>query len=242
MNKKYKYIFFDLDNTLWDFKRNSFEALKITFSKYQLGNWVKDYNLFYQVYSQFNENYWAAYRDKQITKQELIFRRFQDTFDHFGIEGVDTIQFNGDYLDIMPSQKLLVDGAEYVLDYLKGKGYKLYIITNGFHEVQHRKMETSGLKNYFDKVFISEDVKSPKPNREIFDYALKSTNSTKKQSLMIGDSWDSDIIGAMQVGMDQVYYMGENNKEPALAEDKKEPSKKNQTIIIENLAQLKDFL
>ena len=106
----------------------------------------------------------------------------------------------------MPKQRYLNEGALDILKYLKLKRYKLYIITNGFKEVQYKKLNSSGLMRFFEKVFVSEEVKTPKPGREIFEYAIKSANAKKSVSLMIGDDWDVDILGASNFGIDSVYY------------------------------------
>lgn len=242
MSKKYKSLFFDLDNTLWDFEKNSLEALRQTFLKYNLHARVSNFEGFHQLYSRINENYWKDYRNKLISKQQLTSRRFQDTFDSFTLNGIDAAQFNEDYLRIMPGYNILIDGAVDLLNYLQGKGYKMYIITNGFHEVQHNKLEVSGLIKYFDRVFISEDIKAPKPNREIFEYALKSSNSSKKFSLMIGDSWESDIMGAINFGMDQVYYSPNDKVKLSLGEKTGTSISKPRTIKINKLIQLQGIL
>ena len=112
---------------------------------------------------------------------------------------------NQTYLDQMPSQTKLIDGAREILDYLHGK-YEMAIITNGFKEVQHHKIQRSQLSKYFTKIFISEDIGAQKPKKEIFEHAIKSMNAPKKSALMIGDSWEADILGARNFGIDQIYY------------------------------------
>ena len=203
--KKYKHIFFDLDNTLWDFEANSAVALKLTFDHFQLHNRVKSFPDFHEVYLGHNERLWDEYRKNGITKQELVSKRFQHTFDEFGITGINPLNFNEVFLDIMPTLKLLLPGAPELLDYLQKKYYSLYIITNGFKEVQEKKLEMTGIRGYFKKVFISEDIKAQKPSPVIFEYALKSSNARKLESIMVGDSWEVDIEGAMNFGMDQVF-------------------------------------
>jgi len=204
-NKKYTHLFFDLDNTLWDFEKNAYSAMSITFEKIIKPNQV-DFNTFFQVYSKHNDELWQKYRERRVTKRDLIKSRFQLTFDHFRIDGLDPETVNAFYLSEMAKQSILVDSALDVLTYLKGKKYKLFIITNGFKEVQLKKIENAGLSSFFDKVFISEEIKIPKPGREIFEYAIKSSNAKKKQSLMIGDDWEVDIQGAVNFGIDAVYY------------------------------------
>jgi putative hydrolase of the HAD superfamily len=106
----------------------------------------------------------------------------------------------------MPKQKVLNEGVTEILTYLKMKRYHLSIITNGFKEVQREKIETSGLKPFFDKIFISEEIKSPKPEREIFEYSIKSSNAKKNNSIMVGDDWEIDVLGAVNCGIDAIHY------------------------------------
>jgi len=204
--KKYKHIFFDLDNTLWDFERNSAEALKLTFHQFHLDGLINDFSEFHKVYAGHNERLWELYRNNGISKQELIRQRFQHTFDAFCLHGIDPLEFNEVFLRLMPLQTVLVPGAPEVLDYLNKKQYLLYIITNGFTEVQGKKLEMTGIRHFFKRIFISEEIGAQKPSGEIFESALKSSNARKMESLMVGDSWDVDIEGARKTGIDQVYF------------------------------------
>jgi putative hydrolase of the HAD superfamily len=204
--KKYTHLFFDLDNTLWDFEKNSYYAMKETFLKFRFGEQKIEFQLFFETYKKHNRRLWQEYRDGNIHKNELKRLRFQQTLNDLSIAKVDPVEMNAFYLSEMPKQTHLVPGAIRLLEYLKSKGYLLFIITNGFREVQHQKLEFSGLKPYFNKVFISEDVKAPKPSKEIFEYAIKSANARKKTSLMIGDDPDVDIMGALNFGIDAVLF------------------------------------
>ena len=206
MRKKYTHLFFDLDNTLWDFKTNSMYAMQETFRLLDLEKKGVGFDHFFNTYCLHNDSLWAAYRKKEVTKKELTQQRFQLTFDSLGIDNVDALMMNDIYLKEMPKQSHLIDGAREILNYTKSKGYRLFIITNGFKEVQYEKLKQSGLQNYFEKVFISEVIKMPKPGREIFEYAIKSSNAKKKSSLMIGDDLDVDIRGALNFGIDAIYY------------------------------------
>ncbi len=204
--RKYEHIFFDLDNTLWDFTANSKLALKQTALDFGILNDSFSFEDFFSFYIELNEKLWKEYRNKNFTKAELVKIRFQKTLDNFNVNDVDPLLMNERYLENMPKQNQLVEGAIETLDYLKSRGYQMHIITNGFKEVQHQKLQNSGLDKYFDKVFISEEIQAPKPDKRIFQHALKSCNARKSKSIMIGDSWDVDIIGARNLGMDQVYY------------------------------------
>jgi len=205
MQKKYTHLFFDLDNTLWDFSKNSKLAMQTTFTHFKLAEKQIDFETFFEVYERHNHALWASYRKKEVVKKELIRRRFEDTFTELEITGIDPNEMNTCYLNEMPNQKALYPGVIETLEYLTAKHYKLNIITNGFKEVQHKKLQSSGLHNFFNKVFTSEEVKTPKPGREIFEHAIKSVNAKKTNSLMIGDDWDVDILGALNFGIDAVY-------------------------------------
>jgi putative hydrolase of the HAD superfamily len=205
MNKKYTHVFFDLDNTLWDFERNSRNAMHVTFQQYKLEETV-DFNLFFETYKKHNHALWESYRKNEVGKKELTRLRFQNTFIELGLNAVNPDEMNTLYLNEMPKQKILNDGVLDILNYLKTKRYQLFIITNGFKEVQREKIETSGLKPFFDKIFISEEIKSPKPEREIFEYSIKSANAKKSKSIMVGDDWEIDVLGAVNCGIDAVHY------------------------------------
>ena len=142
-----------------------------------------------------------------MAKEILRGKRHADSLAKFGIvPEIDPIEIDDLYLKMMTLQTNLFPGTIEILEALQDKGYKLHIITNGFKEVQHHKLANTGLEKYFTDVYISEDIKSPKPSREIFEHSIKSSNARKKESLMIGDSWESDIIGAKKFGIDQIFY------------------------------------
>jgi putative hydrolase of the HAD superfamily len=211
MKKKYTHIFFDLDNTLWDFETNSRNTMQIIFQKLNLGNSL-DFNLFFETYTRHNDALWLSYRNNEVIKKELTRLRFQNTFDELDIKGIDAEVTNEMYLNEMPNQKTLNAGVTEILHYLKQKRYHLNIITNGFSEVQRQKIETSGLKPFFNKIFISEEIKSPKPERAIFEYAVKSSNAKKSQSIMVGDDWEVDVLGALKFGIDAVFFQNNDSE------------------------------
>jgi putative hydrolase of the HAD superfamily len=206
MKKKYTHLFFDLDNTIWDFNSNSYAALYIALDKLQLLEKIGSYEEYFQIYAEVNERLWDLYRKGLMQKKVLSVQRFEESFEKHGTPvPVGGGAVNDAYLAEMPLQTRLVEGARKVLDYLHGR-YELAIITNGFKEVQFDKIKKSELSKYFRKIFISEDIGAQKPGKKIFEYALKSMNAPKKSSLMIGDSWEADIIGARNFGIDQVYF------------------------------------
>jgi len=198
---------------LWDFNANAFHALQEVFSCYGLHLSNVRFLDFFRVYSDFNRGLWDAWRQGKVVKNELICLRFQYTIDKLQIRNIDPDEMNELYLIEMSKQKRLIDGTENLLSYLKLKGYKLFIITNGFTRMQHKKMESSGIKDYFGKIYISEEIKSAKPAKKIFEYALKSSNARKSGSLMIGDNFETDITGALDFGMDAMYLELSGKKE-----------------------------
>jgi len=204
--KKYTHLFFDLDNTIWDFSSNSFDALYVALDKLKLLDMIGPYDAFFKIYSEVNENLWDLYRQGLMTKKALSIQRFEESFAKNGTPlRISGAIVNSTYLTEMPFQTKLIDGARKVLDFLHGR-YDVAIITNGFKEVQYDKILRSQLSKYFRKIFISEEIGAQKPKKEIFEHAIKSMNAPKSTSLMIGDSWEADIVGAMNFGIDQVYY------------------------------------
>lgn len=205
----YDHLFFDLDNTLWDFTANSKLAMYQNLEQNGILYQLESFDSFFQVYEQVNKSLWNDYHFKKITKQTLIVERFSRSLQQFGITDLNWQEINHSYLKCMALQTALLPGTFKTLEALKSKGYQMHIITNGFSEVQHDKLRNCGLTGFFTKVFISEELKTTKPHRQIFEHALKSTNAPKRKSIMIGDSWEIDIRGAMDFGMDQVMFLNQ---------------------------------
>lgn len=199
-----KAIFFDLDHTLWDFEKNSAMAFEFIFEKHNI---AIDCNVFLEAYIPVNVHYWKLYRDDKITQQELRYGRFRETFSNMGIEVsnelIETLAH--EYITHLPTFNHLYDGAVEVLDYLKDK-YSLHIITNGFHEVQAGKLRNSNIDHYFETVTNSEMAGCKKPNPKIFEFALKAANIDKACSVMIGDCIEADVQGALDYGLDAIYF------------------------------------
>jgi len=207
--RKYDHLFFDLDNTLWDFSANSRLAMELTLVQNGLLEKLESFDSFFQVYEQINKSLWSDYHSKKITKQILIVERFSKSLQKFNISDLNWQELNGRYLENMALQTGLFPNTLETLGFLKTRGYQMHIITNGFREVQRLKLANCGLAGFFSKVFISEEIQTTKPHRQIFEYALKSTNALKKKSVMIGDSWETDIEGALEFGIDQIMFMNQ---------------------------------
>jgi putative hydrolase of the HAD superfamily len=202
--KKYKHIYFDLDRTIWDFDGNSYHTLKDILEKFDLSN--IDPDDFYKAYSYFNEQHWAMFREGKINKENLRLERFIKTLDKFGISNRELAEkISIEYIRIGPTRTGLVPYAREILEELSAN-YSLYIITNGFIDIQTNKLKNSSVYSYFKRIFTSEHAQTSKPNRGIFEYALSTVNAKKKESLMIGDDLEVDILGALAYGIDQVFY------------------------------------
>jgi len=206
MNKKLivKDIFFDLDHTLWDFDKNSMLAFKRVFKKFKI---IIEFDAFLKIYEPINIEYWKKYREDKVSKENLRRGRLIDSFNFFDLiyttEKIDEIA--DAYIQELPFDNHLFEGAVEILDYLILK-YKLHIITNGFEEVQHKKLKNSGIDCYFSTVTTSEEVGLKKPNPKVFLTALNKANSLPAQSVMIGDSLEADILGANNIGMQTIFY------------------------------------
>lgn len=208
--KKYKHIFFDLDRTLWDFETNSLQTLKEIFFNVSLDNTIPDFNDFIKIYKKYNEKLWDEYRNGKLEKEILRYKRFEIVLNHFGINNSNLAKKIGDsYVYKSPYKTGLFQGTIKTLEYLKNK-YQLYIITNGFKEIQKIKMKTSKIDKYFKNVFISEEIGWQKPNIKIFEFVLNSANANAEESLMIGDDIKVDILGAKNAGINQVLFNPNN--------------------------------
>lgn len=202
----YDHLFFDLDNTLWDFKANSYRAMKITLDQKEILPKLSSFDSYFECYEQINKSLWSDYHLKKISKQTLTVERFSQSLSAFHIIDQDWADLNKRYLENMALQTELFPGTIETLTALRKKGYQMHIITNGFIEVQYDKIRNCGLNEFFSKIFISEELQSTKPHKKIFEHALKSTNARKKKSIMIGDSWEADIEGALNFGIDQIMF------------------------------------
>lgn len=205
--KKYTHLFFDLDHTLWDFDANSKATLHHLYEHFCLQQMGADaFEAFNHQFEQYNETLWARLRSGDISREELRWRRMDLTLKEYDInyEGLAK-DMSTLYLATLPKQKILMDGALELLDYCKEK-YPLYLITNGFEKTQWQKLETAGLGHYFQAMYTSEIANSMKPHAPIFNYALEDAKASTETSIMIGDSMEADIIGARNLGIDQIFY------------------------------------
>jgi putative hydrolase of the HAD superfamily len=204
---KYRHLFFDLDHTLWDFETNAKETMQELYELNQLHKiGIHDFDLFFERYSFHNERLWSRYTKGFIKQEELRWKRMWFTLLDFKIAN-ETLakELAAQFLQRLPLKKNLFPYAQEILQYLSAKGYQLHLLTNGFEQVQHSKLHSSNLQNYFSEIITSEVSKSLKPNKEIFDYALEKCNTCKDECIMIGDNLDADIQGAINAGIDTVF-------------------------------------
>ncbi|MCD6201077.1 MAG: YjjG family noncanonical pyrimidine nucleotidase [Bacteroidales bacterium] len=206
MKKKYQSVFFDLDNTLWDFNTNSRKAFHVLYDKYGFRKKGISFDHLNTVYHKYNDALWAAYRQGKTDKQTLRWKRFFLTLQELGIPDMTLARkLDHDYIETSKTMTGLVDGAIDILEYLKPK-YKLFLLTNGFNEVQFTKIRNSGLEPYFEKTITSEMAGILKPHPDFFTYALHLTNSTPQASVMIGDDPETDIRGAANANIETVLF------------------------------------
>ena len=203
----YKDLFFDLDHTLWDFELNSKETMQelyITYGIADLG--ITDFDAFFAIYTAHNHRLWDRYAKGFIKQDELRWKRIYLSLLDFKVANEKlSKEMSVSFLSILPTKKKLFPHTIEILNYLKNKDYKLHLITNGFESVQYKKIENANIAHFFTEVITSEASNSLKPNKEIFEYALKSTNAQLQDSIMIGDNETADIQGGINVGMDTIF-------------------------------------
>lgn len=203
----YKFIFIDLDDTIWDFHENARLSLADMFTDRRLDRYFSDFEEFFSIYAKKNIELWEAYGKGEITKDFLMAERFRYPLARMGVNDQELAEEIGhQYLEILPTKTALMPYAIETLDYLSSK-YPLTIISNGFTEVQYRKIRSSNIGHYFSHIVLSEAAGALKPDKRIFEYAMQLNDcSNPKECIMIGDSYEADIVGAQNAEIDQVYY------------------------------------
>lgn len=204
---KIKHIFFDLDNTLWDYRRNAKIALERLYGKYGVEEkYGLSFEQFYEVYEEVNEFLWEAYRNGEITKEDLRIKRFTDAFHMLGVENADFVEeLEEEFLQAVTENQHLVEGTIELLDYLKEK-YSLHILTNGFAELLDKKVGKSDLNGRFATITTAEEAGAAKPAPISFETAMRKAGASAEDSLYIGDDWVADIVGATQIGMRAIFF------------------------------------
>jgi putative hydrolase of the HAD superfamily len=231
--KRYKNLFFDLDDTLWAFSENARDTFMAMYHEHRLYEHFRSFDHFFTLYRKRNDELWEEYAQGKVTKEELNERRFLYPLEAVGVPDRELARrYSEGFFAVIHTKSGLMPHAREVLEYLSPR-YNLYILSNGFRELQWRKMRSAGIDGFFKKIVLSEDLGVLKPNPRLFHFALSATQSELSESLMIGDSWKSDVEGARAAGMDQVYYdLGKPVEERSFVP----------TFTIKDLIELKEVL
>lgn len=229
---KYSTIFIDLDDTLLDTVSNTIQTLTELYADYGFEKYFGSYDNFFTTFQTNNLNNWHRYERNLITKDELIRNRFIGIFKEIDeVNDDEALRINEDYIDRIVRKDKLIDGARELLDYLSPR-YKISTISNGFTEMQYRKIDSAGLSSYFDKVILSDEVGVNKPHPDIFAYALRESGIRQEDAIMIGDNYFSDIAGAYNSGINQIWFNPANKPTDDITP----------THIVKRLADIKDIL
>ncbi len=206
---KYKDLFIDFDDTLYDTHGNAVIALSETFEAFHLEQYFADPQVFFDAYWWANIDLWSRYSKGEITRDYLIVERFRRPLSEGkGIEVTEALclEMSDCFLDFCASKPGVINGAHELMDYLKQRGYRMHMTSNGFHEVQYKKLAACGMREYFDTIILSEDAGVNKPSPAFFDYALCQTGASRGTTLMIGDNLQTDILGALSAGIDALLF------------------------------------
>ena len=211
-NNRIQHIFFDLDHTLWDFDKNSEMAFDTIFKQHHPEIATVH---FIEKYAPINQACWKLYQYDTITHEELRYKRLRDTFDalDYVISDEGILQIADDYIALLPDNNYLFDGAIEILEYLSSD-YQLHIITNGFAGVQYKKIANSKIDTYFETITNSEMAGVKKPNPIIFQHALDLAQAEKEHSIMIGDCLEADVRGALDFGIEAIFFNPNNVQSP----------------------------
>lgn len=244
--KKYIDLFIDFDDTLYDTYGNAVIALAETFDTYRLDRFFEVPQTFYDAYWEANIALWRSYAKGEITRDYLIIERFRRPL--LTSESIRMVkgeaermlepsairQMNDRFLDFCASKSGVIEGAHELMDYLKQKGYRMHMTSNGFHEVQYKKLDSCGLRAYFNTIILSEDAGANKPSPRFFDYALQRSGAERDNTLMIGDNMQTDIQGALASGIDSLLF---NRWQVTTADDELPP-----TFVVDSLHEIMTIL
>jgi len=222
----YKHVFIDLDDTLWDFHANARSSLQEVFENRNLRQYFDNFDHFFQIYAKRNLELWEMYGKGVISQEYLKLERFRHPLAQVGADNIVLAeQIGTQFLEILPTKTILIPFAIELLDYLQPK-YSLTLVSNGFVEVQYKKLRSANLEHYFSHIVLSEAARALKPDKRIFEYAIKLNDATAAETIMIGDSYEADIRGAQNAGIDQVFL----SKKP-ISENEKFATYKIKTLI-----------
>lgn len=200
-----KTILVDLDDTLWATQQNNKEALRELYHHYGWERAYPSFDQLFAVYAPYNEWLWQEYRHNRISKQQLTRERFQHFLEPLGQKSDEEImEMNAFFLERSAVKSGVIEGAHALLRELK-ELYKIVVVSNGFKEVQQRKINSAQLGEFIDYIILSEDIGISKPHKGIFDYALSSSHTRRSEAIFLGDSWDADILGCQNSGITAIW-------------------------------------
>lgn len=230
---KYTTVFFDLDDTLVDTVQNNKEALQDIYEDYAIGRYFQEFDDFYNRFRDINLNLWELYAHGKITKDYLRETRFAKTLEEVdNLSTEKSLEMNDYFLARANTKKNVIEGGKEILEYLHPR-YRMFILSNGFEEVQSHKMNNARLNPYFEKMILSDHIGKNKPHPDIFNHALREANAGVAETVMIGDNLATDIIGAKNSRIDQIWF----NPHRIADADKVNP-----TYTIARLEELKSIL
>lgn len=229
---RYTTLFIDLDDTLFDFRQASRMSFHETYDLLGYERFFESFEHFLQIYEPRNRELWVLYGKGEIDKATLNRLRYSYPLEAVGHPDEElAARFCTEALGRIPHKNVLIPGAIELLEYLHPR-YDMFILSNGFQELQSQKMATTGLSKYFKRLILSDEIGINKPNPELFHYALEVSGARKESSIMIGDMFETDIVGAANIGLDQIFVNITGAKGLAF-----EP-----TYEVNNLLQIKDIL
>ncbi|MBQ7726138.1 MAG: YjjG family noncanonical pyrimidine nucleotidase [Clostridia bacterium] len=198
----YTSLFLDLDNTLLDFQKAEKQAILLVLAE----NGLPANEETAALYSEINRSFWERFERGEIPKAAIFTGRFETLLAALHASG-DVEAISKQYCQYLSDGFFTVDGAISVLTALKEKGYLLYATTNGLSATQYKRIDGSGLRPYFDGIFVSEDANAQKPQKEYFEYVIAHIpEQDRRRILIIGDSQSSDILGGINAGIDTCWY------------------------------------